>query len=383
MRPLSQSVISRYPAVNTGGLSSVDGGAGREDIGFLKSSSVSIAPNFGPFDHSQAVTSAAESRDIMNLWSLLEACLHSGYLDRAFSILQSLYAVKSHRASFIDDYNKFLMKYAETLTDIKDLDKKLFYDLQNSFSACEYNDKTLAILIHYALKLSQSNDACLEHCRTYLKMAINGYKGVLSNVEVLTIQNYKSLVHELGLVDLQDLPQTLRPLMETKTVDSESSAAALLTTDNVTEAPLTKEGSGIALDQDVRPLEKDAKELLAVDTIGMKVVRHTLLGLSLTEEQKKQISSFNFDTSSNLLNFDEGKENIDFFEMHRHLMSDDERKAFEKALDEFNQDRQHQLENRATDAAKERWRHDFEEAKSRGDLSIQKKLNVKLALGMV
>ena len=56
LRPLSQSVISRYPAVNTGGLSSVDGGAGREDIGFLKSSSVSIAPNFGPFDHSQAVT---------------------------------------------------------------------------------------------------------------------------------------------------------------------------------------------------------------------------------------------------------------------------------------------------------------------------------------
>ncbi|CAR25404.1 DNA-directed RNA polymerase [Lachancea thermotolerans CBS 6340] len=372
LRCVSQTAFLRKPSGNIDGLS---GATGREDIGFLKSSSVSMSPHFGPFDHSHAVVSAAESRDIMNLWSLLEACLHSGYMERAFSILKSLYALKSHQAYFIDDYNKFLMKYAETLHDIKDLDKKLFHDIQETFPACEYNDKTLAILIHHALKLSSSAEAKLEHCKIYFKMAVSGQRSILSNVDVLTVPNYKSLVHDLKLVSLNELPAAVRPLIESGNIVT----GEMLSSQQSSEINAKALSHGeVALDRNIEPLDKDAKELLAVDTIGMKVVRHTLLGLSFTEDQKKQITSFNFDTSSNLLNFDQEKESIDFFEMFRNLKSEEERRSFESALDEFNQDRQHQLENRATDAAKERWRHDFEEAKSRGDLSIQKKLNIKL-----
>ncbi|SCU90961.1 LANO_0D10374g1_1 [Lachancea nothofagi CBS 11611] len=376
LRPLSQTALLGKPSVNT---SSIRSESANGDIGFLKSSAVSITPTFGPFDNAHAAVQAGQSRDIMNLWSLLEACLHSGYMDRAFSILKSLYGLRSHRASFIDDYNKYLMKFAENLTDMKIIDRKLFQDLQNVFPEAEYNDKTLAILIHYALKLSPSRDASMEHCRTYLKMALGGYRGILSNIDVLSVQNYRSLVHDFKLIEVHDLPAEIHSLMEVNGVSHENaeSTEPAVNGGNISVKAKNEE-QGMTLDKEIKPLVKDASELLAVDTIGMKVVRHTLLGLSLTDQQREQINSFNFDTASNLLNFEKDKENIDFFEIFSQLKTDEEKEAFTKALDEFNQDRQHQLENRATDAAKERWRHDFEEAKARGDLSIQKKLNIKL-----
>ncbi|SCU83460.1 LADA_0C11584g1_1 [Lachancea dasiensis] len=375
IRPVSHTALLRKP-LNLDGTRTQ---SSNEDIGFLKSSAVSMTPGFNPFDNSDAVVQAGESRSIMNLWSLLEACLHSGYLDRAFSILKSLYGLKSHRNSFIDDYNKYLMKFAEGVTDLKVLDRKVFHDLQKNFPATEYNDKTLAILLHNALKIPTTNESRSEHCQTYLKMAVSGYRGIMSNVDILTVENYRTLVHDLKLVELSYLPVELRTLVD----------AADHTTETADSAPITpvgagnmsgtkKEDTGLTLDRDIQSLKKDASELLAVDTIGMKVVRHTLLGITLTDDHRKQISEFNFNSASNLLNFEEGKENIDFFEIHRLLKTEDERAAFDKALDTFNHDRQHQLENRATDAAKERWKHDFEEAKARGDLSIQKKLNIKL-----
>ncbi|SCU79135.1 LAME_0A07382g1_1 [Lachancea meyersii CBS 8951] len=376
LRPLSQTAFLKKPSMNYYGLES---GPSNDDIGFLKSSVVSMAPGFGTFDNAQAAAQAGESRNIMNLWSLLEACLHSGYMDRAFSILRSLYNLKSYRASFIDDYNKYLTKFAENATDLKTVDKKLFEDLQKTFPAVDYNDKTLAILIHNAIKLSDSKETRSKHCETYLRMAVSGYRGILSNVEVLTIQDYRTLLHDLGLIEVHDLPAELGPIVVASGVSPEGTEEPKRTaggTHGITG--MAKDSPEFAFDNEIKTVAKDAKELLAVDTIGMKVVRHTLLGLSLTEEQRKQVKDFNFETASNLLNFEEGQSNIDFFEIHRTLKTDEERESFAKALDEFNQDRQHQLEHRATDAAKERWRHDFEEAKARGDLSIQKKLNVKL-----
>ncbi|SCV99723.1 LAFE_0B01090g1_1 [Lachancea fermentati] len=348
------------------------------DMVFPRPPQVLLSTKFEPFDRSYAVNNASESKDLMNLWSLLEACLHSRYIDRAFSILKSLYSVKSHRSYFIDDYNKFLMVYADTQRDMKELDKKLFEDLQITFPACEYNDKTLAILIHYALKYLDDTHSITKHCQTYFKMNTNGVRSILSNVEVLTIQDYKRLVNDFELVDLQELPAEIKPLVHTPKSLSDSLESVSTSEEQPSSPAMQKPSTEISLDSDINPLPKDVGELLAVDTIGMKVVRHTLLGLSLTEQQKEQIRSFNFDTTANLLNFDKDKENIDFFAIYKTLKTEEEKERFAKALDEFNQERQHQLENRATDAAKERWKHDFEEAKARGDLSIQKKLNVKL-----
>lgn len=63
-----------------------------EDISFLKASTVSIDPKFEPFDRSYHAADTSRSRDIMNLWSLLEASLFAftlsgpGFLHTEFPI---------------------------------------------------------------------------------------------------------------------------------------------------------------------------------------------------------------------------------------------------------------------------------------------------------
>ncbi|QLG72880.1 hypothetical protein HG535_0D05890 [Zygotorulaspora mrakii] len=380
------------------------------NLGFLESSQVTTSPSFDPFDMSHASTLRAttQSRDVMQLWSLLEACLCSKYLNRAFSILQSLYMIRSHRPYFIDDYNMYLSSLVEkgSIKAIEELDSILAEHLEKKFPDIEYNDKTLAIMIHNALKFDSENPSTIKSLRTYLKMNMNGVKKIMSNLDVLTFSDFKILYWRLNLIRVSDMPETVKIIVEKQPIttnskndveideqhhkdassshiSNEDSVAHDIAHENLDNASrnnlsTTPESiTQVSLDAVSDSLEKDAEKLKAVDTLGMRVVRHTLLGLSLNEHQRKQIAKFHFDAEKNLLNVDQNK-SIDFFEIFRSLKSDTERTAFESSLDEFNQDRQRALENRATDAARERWKHDFEEARARGDLSIEKKLNVKL-----
>lgn len=377
-------------------------------LDFMKSSQISMSPGFDPYDmsHASTIKSMTQSRDVMQLWSLLEACLYSKYMKRAFSILQSLYMVGPHRHYFIDDYNMYLASYVENgfAESIADLDRKLSDDLQNSFPACEYNDKTLAIMIHNALRSEEVTDSVRGSINTYLRMNMKGIKSIMSHVDILTVRDYEILLGELKMIKSSDIPDATRLVVE-KNISArqpasadeelqENSALKSNDTINDKEPALSRiEGSetgretvkpaesevesSISLDETVQSLEKDAAKLTAVDTLGMRVVRHTLLGLDLNEKQKQKIAQFHFKADENLLNLDQ-KNTIDFFEIYRSLKSDEERAKFDEILESFNQERQKALENRATDAAKERWKHDFEEARARGDISIEKRLNVKL-----
>ena len=381
------------------------------DMGFMKSSEISLSFGFSPFDRSQASSNALSSqkRDVMQLLSLLEACLHSNYMDRAFSILESLYMVKSHRPYFIEDYNMYFARFAESCDSIAALDDKLSKDLESDFQQIEYNEKTLAFMVHHALKFYETDPVKVESSlKTYFKMSFQGPKSILSHNDVLSVGDYKKIYNNMQLIKVHDLPNIIRPLLEEEssvitngnpsnidahtetteegTVNSKADGSYIVLNPNTKPSVdtekmfISKLESAIpqlSLDDSIKPLEKDARKLIAVDTIGMKVVRHTLLGLSLNEQQRENILKFPFEANSNILNVDEGK-SIDFFDIYRSLKTEEEVKRFEDAMDDFNQDRQRALELRATNAAKERWRHDFEEVKARGDLSIEKKLNVKL-----
>lgn len=374
--------------------SSSNSGVG-QSLGFMKSSQISMSPGFDPFDRSHAAASnqTTQSRDVMQLWSLLEACICSKYYNRAFSILQSLYMVGPHRPYFIDDYNMYLESLVENglMSSINELDKKLSDDLQNTFKDVDYNDRTLAIMVHHALKYNHFQLETQNHLKVYFRMSVRGIKSILSHVNILTISDYAALHADLKMVSLNDIPEAIKPLLESKAQEQrklDRKEPDTLERENMSVggSPLDVDPRKIeadhnksifSLDQEVKPLEKDAATLKAVDTLNMRVVRHALLGLSLNEKQKEQISKFNFDANSNLLNVDE-KKSLDFFEIYRSLTTEEDKTKFEKALDDFNQERQRALENRATDAAKERWKHDFEDAKARGDISIEKRLNVKL-----
>ena len=121
--------------------------------------------------HSLATAKMTEQRDIMQLWSLLEACLQTNNFSRSFSILQSLYEIKSHRRqNFIDDYNLYLDARGQDMTNIRQLEKLLEKDLTLHFPLVHYNDKSLAILIHHAIRLVPELDILKSHILTYFKI---------------------------------------------------------------------------------------------------------------------------------------------------------------------------------------------------------------------
>ncbi|EDO17233.1 hypothetical protein Kpol_1035p46, partial [Vanderwaltozyma polyspora DSM 70294] len=188
------------------------------DLGFMKSSKISMSPGFSPFDRTSVLSSngANQSRDVMQLWSLLEACLFSNYMDRAFSILKSLYMVKSHRPYFIDDYNLYLRKFSESCNSVNELGRKLTKDFEVHFPESDYNDKTLAIMVHHALKfVDKSNDPKLAKIiDTYFNMGYNSVKSITSHVDILSVADLELLHNKLKLIKYYDIPRSLRPLIQ-------------------------------------------------------------------------------------------------------------------------------------------------------------------------
>ncbi|CAI4437194.1 BAI_1a_G0016520.mRNA.1.CDS.1 [Saccharomyces cerevisiae] len=364
---------------------------------------------FDPFNksHASAVTSMTRTRDVMQLWSLLEACLQSNLMKRAFSILESLYLVPEHKQRFIEDYNMYLNSFSKNDPNfpILKMNEKLTNDLETSFKDVNYNDKTLAIMIHHALNFHSTTSSMLLKpiISAYLKMSVNGIREIFSCLDILTISDLNILMNDLKVITPSQLPNSVRPILESLTLsptpvnnieneeglnkaeaenDSKLHKASNASSDSI-KKPSLDPLREVSFHGSTEVLSKDAEKLIAVDTIGMRVIRHTLLGLSLTPEQKEQISKFKFDANDNVLKMKPTKNNdnnnsINFFEIYNSLPTLEEKKAFESALNIFNQDRQKVLENRATEAARERWKHDFEEAKARGDISIEKNLNVKL-----
>ncbi|EJS43925.1 rpo41p [Saccharomyces arboricola H-6] len=364
---------------------------------------------FDPFNksHASAITTMTRTRDVMQLWSLLEACLQSHLMKRAFSILESLYMVPEHKHRFIEDYNMYLNAFSknEPTFPILKMNEKLTNDLETNFKDINYNDKTLAIMIHHALNFHSTTSSMLliPTISAYLKMSVNSVREILSNLDILTVSDLNILVNDLKIISPSQLPNSVKPILESLALSStpvnnipnEDGSKKLEVKDGSSEERKVDVNHGsmktasldplreVSLNGSTEVLPKDAEKLIAVDTIGMRVIRHTLLGLSLTAEQKEQISKFKFDANENILNMkptqdDNSDTSINFFEIYNSLPTLKEKKAFESALNIFNQDRQKVLENRATEAARERWKHDFEEAKARGDISIEKNLNAKL-----
>ncbi|AMD20207.1 HDL537Wp [Eremothecium sinecaudum] len=331
------------------------------DLGFEKSAKASVYTDFSPFDSSFAAVESAERSTAMSLWSLLEACLSANYIDRSYSILQSLYELKTHRHLFINEYNRYLTKYCDMETSTDNLKQKVFNDFKNNFTSCSYNDTTLAILIRHALTHSPTKEIARENIQVFLQMALKGTKSIMSNIKIFSINDYKSLYKELGVIAVSDMPESISSLVIKTIVDP----------------TLNKESSAehTEIEEEVSSVEKDAAQLLSVGTFGLRAVKHSLLGLSITDDQKEQLSRV---IDPLLKACEPVNQSANFFDIYKTLKTPEERKAFDDFLEEFNQDRQRDLENRSLDAAKERWQREYQASQNRGDLNINKSLNVRL-----
>ncbi|AAS51450.1 ACR224Cp [Eremothecium gossypii ATCC 10895] len=353
------------------------------NVSFERSSSVSISPDFALFDTTDAPILASQRSNVMNQWALLEACLCTGYLDRAFKILKSLYSIDSHRPYFMNDYNSYLLRYCEenqpkSDASVQELRQKVFDDISKHFPEVQLNAKSAAILVRYALSANPYS-AQKEDVRTLMEFATSR-KQLLEHNDVLRVQDYASLC-KMGLCDLKHVPIVTRSLVQ----DSLGVSSTDKSVEVVEEEPeLVSAESEDLLSEDIKSLDKNAAELRSVGTFGMRAVRHSLLGLELGEKQRERLSGLAVDP---LLKASMPAENgIDFFEIYKSLETDKERQAFDSFLEDFNSERQCDLESRSVTAAKQRWKHEFAEAQARGALSVQRSLNAQLwewYLGMI
>lgn len=301
---------------------------------------------------------------VLQFWSLLEACLQIKDFNRANDILKSLYAIEEHRKSFIDDYNYYLKVKASSIGNINILEKLLHHDLSENFPHVDYNSRTLAILTHHAIRLTSENELP-KHIKKYWEMNGMHVGSIVKMIDVLTIKDLKTLWN-LKLIKIDDLPDSVRHLVSDDMFnDPVSSIVTDTTSTNQMDGTTTDsdaKSSKISLKDEIKPLfKKDIPELEDVDTVGMKVVKHTLSGLQLRPSELNNFPQYLKDLNT-----------TNFFMMQKNVQDFDQ---FEQLLDEVNVTRQKTLELTATDMAREKWQYEFEKAKVRGNLSIKKSLN--------
>lgn len=307
------------------------------------------------------------AKDVLHLQSLLDALLSSKNFDRADKILSAIYPLSTSVDEFMFSINKYLEVKAQQETEsVSSLERYL-----QNFSSGEplvYNDRTYAILLSKSL---DSNDT-----QSYKKLigeiATNSSfsRKVLSHVDVLGIDNLTNIFQDKVIAD-KHIPKDFIGLYEQI---------------NKTEVPEHMK-EDYFLDENFNTLNipsiaKDAEELKSVDSFGLKVVRHTLLGLNASSEGSSIINdlmkNLEKDLQTQVIHNFSSVEKRDYFALYNSLTTEQDKAKFNEALDLFNQARQRTIELRGADSAKEKWKHDYEEMMKRGSMHLAKSLNARL-----
>lgn len=318
---------------------------------------VSWSSNYDP------VTRSPFAKDVVHLLSLLDALLSSKNFARAENILVAIHPLLDQPEGFVSFMNKYLEAYAmEESSTIEELESFLA-KMQKEFRAYP-NDRTYAIMI---AKSIDDKDTC----KTYINKAKTSRRLIrrtLNHLDILTVEDLTRLFEEPSLEECH-IPTDLIPLFQDvrsgqNPEGSEEEVPEYFKVDGK-EAPM---------------IEKDAAELRAVDSFGLKVIRHTLLGLeSKTEiDLDKLFNDLDEDLKQHILHNSRSNKKRNYHEIYKTLKTPEDKRKFDEALDVFNESRQRELESKGIDAAREKWKHEFEDLQLRGGLPINKNLNVQL-----
>ncbi|KAK6466029.1 mitochondrial DNA-directed RNA polymerase [Scheffersomyces coipomensis] len=309
------------------------------------------------------VTRSPLAKDVSHLSSLLDGLLSSGNFDRAFRVLTSIYPLLSNHDSFVDSVNRYIEQWSvQESVSIQEVELFL-KDIQRKYNIY-LNDRTYAIVLS---KYMSSNGSYI----SYLNKFSNQTKQkIFSHVEILGIDELSRIFEDPSITEKCvpiDLIETYREVNRTS-VDAEREEA---------ERPQYFEGGN---KEEAPIIEKDATNLLPVDSFGLKVIRHTLLGLKDqggSIEIEKFLENIESDLKTHLLH---NTSNIkkDYFEFYKSLKTSEQQRAFNKGLDLFNEGRQRQLEIRGVDGAREKWKHEFDLMQKRGTVNLSKGLNAQL-----
>ncbi|PIS53633.1 hypothetical protein CJI97_003317 [Candidozyma auris] len=310
------------------------------------------------------VTRSPFVKDVVHLQSLLDALLASKNFDRADNILKAIYPLLDQAKGFAQLLNKYLEAYAaEDSTTIEDLES--YVEKSSVQFNFQPNDRTYALLLGKSL----SNPEKFEKWLNRAKKSRHLFRNMLNNVDVITIEGLTKIFRDPTLKPSY-VPQDLVAVYNEVRSPGESNAKS---TDDTPEY-----FSSDSVDAPI--LEKeDAITLRSVDSFGMKVIRHTLLGLK--SETKLDLESLFKDLDgsidSHLLhNVTDSKRNC--HEIFKKLKSPEDKARFNKILEIFNERRQKDLEARGIEGARAKWNHEFNTLQQRGEISMNKNLNVQL-----
>lgn len=296
-----------------------------------------------------AVSRSPFAKDVTHLQSLLEALLQSKNFDRAKNILLAIHPLLSNPENFLYAFNKYLEAWALE-EDVKlGTVESYIQQIEARFGDRFRNHRTEAILLNKALNIGA--DFSIPSSPTEARK-------VLNHIDILGVDNLIK-IFQSGAVTREQVPTDLLEIYDHAT-DAQ-----------LKEPEYFRDGSAVPV------ISKDADKLLAVDSFGLRLIRHTLLGLeghtntpalqafleNLEDEQSKHLVH---DTLAN---------KKDYFQIYKHLQTEEQRQAFNAALDEFNEGRQRSLEALGVDAAKEKWKHAYEEMHKRGAVNVDKNLN--------
>lgn len=313
---------------------------------------VSWLSNYDP------VTRLPFAKDVVHLLSLLDALLSTKNFPRADNILHAIHPLLDNPNTFATYLNKYLEAYSqEETTTLRDLETYL----ENVQAALHVwpSDKTYALLIAKALQEDANYMRFIEKASPRIIRKALGHVDLISPEGLARIFRNKSFPQHC-------VPHDLMPLYELVHAESaDGKQVPAYFKDDEMAAPM---------------IEKDATELRPVDSFGLKVIRHTLLGLESNQELdlQKLFADMDDDFHQHLLHNTKTRLKINYHEIYRMLKTPEDRRKFNEALDIYNEPRQRELESKGIDAAREKWRHEFEEMQLRGDVRMNKNLNVQL-----
>lgn len=308
------------------------------------------------------VTRSPFAKDVTHLQSLLDALLSSKNFSRAENILKAIHPLLDESSKFSPYLNKYLEAYAQdesvNYSDVKTFLGKITLDL-----GLVADDRTTAILV------SKAMDENMDYAQYLQSKSRYQTRQILRHIDIISLDHLSTIFQNPELTEAH-IPVDLRPMYHELT----TKRSAAVQEEKTVPKYFKQDGA------DAPTLDKDMSELRAVESFGLKVIRHALLGLQSKEllDLQQLLQDMDADRAQHLVHNKDPKKRRNYHEIYKSLKTQEDKDKFNKALELFNHGRQRELESKGVDAAREKWKHEFEDMQSRGALPINKNLNVQL-----
>lgn len=306
------------------------------------------------------VTRKPYEKEINYLRNMLESFSAESYFERTFQILKSLSKLVNQ-----EELTQFGNRSLEAITR----DPKMKPEAVNKVIAqmeefCNFKPdvRTEAIVLKSLLQNEGNLDDYFAHLEDRRMI-----KKILRNTDVIGADNMFK-IFDSNKIDISCIPVELMEVYKNYKLNQQN-------------GEVVEDTIKLLKNIEINALDKEnLDELLPVDSFGLKVVRHSLLGLKPNPELALHFAN---EIEEIVADLDEvtkqevrdGK--LNYHDIYKRLQTDEQRERYNEALEAFNLDRQREIEIRGIEGAKEKWKHDFEEAQKRGDFNLNKSMNAQ------